>query len=372
MALNCFAANPVLASSEINPTAQNTLTNLQNPIFAIHPILGTCAGEHFEAKSIDLEIARKMLFATADPNYIYHETAERDAAILYCKALMAGKDFGLELNPSIGEHYTFGFNKIQIKANFSNGKCTSAFIRDDIEDDIDKEYVGIQNCGRLKHPVLDIAAGEPFSGTALSDWQMRQLNSDFTQTSHKGSERALFSRSEIRAALLFQKQLVGETADQVIARAGKPTCKSRLGRLWGDEVDGADSWIYYLGYSNVPVRLIFENGVCAKACFCSAQQVSNFFSWAIRQLSQYKSSNVPEEIERFYSRDLHPVGLKSAVVVKTFGLPSSIDKDSEGRDVYIYFFNRHGAMRLTFANDICVSTANSMMMGYNQRDFFND
>ncbi len=331
--------------------------------------MGTKQGEPFQ-QALNLDMVKKMRAATLDANYLKHEKAETDAANAFCHALVAGQHFDLWHEGRICETYNFGFNQIPIKAFYLNGKYTSAFISDDTDRNIDAKFIGAENCGRLRHPVLNIAAEESFESSVLSDWQMRQLNSDFSYTSHHNSERALFQKAEIAAALLFQKQMIGETTDNILSRAGNPTSKTRLGKIWGDSSDGSTSWIYFLGYSCTPVRLIIENGKCVDSMFLSGEQCSNFYRWNISQLSQLKFYRIPDEIAPFYNPDLHPVGRSAAFIVNAIGEPSTISKNTEGRTVYVYNFARHAAMNLTFDKDICVSSANSTTIGYRRKEYF--
>lgn len=334
--------------------------------FAIHPVLGTSAGESFTKALTDLQI-EQLFRKPFDSNYFQHEKAERDAAATLCRSLENG--YHLRVLDGFTQHHadlTFGFNEIPISLNFEKGKCIRARIAGVSEFPKDSELSGVENAGRYVHPVLDVVEEESFSKPALSDWQMRQLCKDFSYTSHHMEEAGMFRRAELQAAQLFQIQLTGLTQEQVLKKAGSPYSITTVGKVFGDTDNGVQNWIYYLGFANIPIRLTFKNGL-AQASFISPKQSTDLRNLYTCLFSRVPCKHVEKELLPFYSAEFRPCNLTKTAIVAMYGEPYTRKRLSKGNEIFEYRLGYHFDGVLLFSGDRCIESKTSYTMGYKRK-----
>lgn len=343
-----------------------TSTALAKEDFAIHPVLGTRAGESFAKALTDAQV-QQLFGKPFDSNYFQHEKAERDAAATLCRSLENGHH--LSVLDGYTQHHadiTFGFNQIPISLNFEKGKCIRARVAGVSEFPKDSELSGVENAGRSVHPVLDVVEEESFSKPTLTDWQMRQLCKDFSYTSHHLEEAGMFRRAELQAAQLFQIQLTGLTPEQVLKKAGSPHFTTTVGKVFGDTDNGAQNWIYYLGFANIPIRLTFNDGL-AQANFLSPKQSADFRKLYRCLFSRVPCKPVEEELLPFYSAEFRPCNLTKTAIVAMYGEPYSRKRLSSGNEIFDYRLGYNFDGVLTFNGDRCIESNTTYTMGYKRK-----
>lgn len=340
--------------------------SLANDDFSMHPVLGTRVGESF-AKALTATQIEQLLRKPFDCNYFQHEKAERDAAAALCRSLENG--YHLRILDGYTQHHvdlTFGFNQIPISLNFEKGKCICARISGVSEFPKSSELSGAESAGISVHPVLDVVEEEPFTKPILTDWQMRQLCKDFSYTSHNLEEAGMFRRAEIQAAQLFQIQLTGLTQEQVLKKAGNPYSISTIGKVFGDSENGAQNWIYYIGFAKIPIRLTFKDGL-AQASFLSPKQSADFKKLCWCLFSRVPFKHVDEELLPFYSAEFRPCNLTKTAIIAMYGEPYSRKRLSNGNEIFEYRLGYHFDGALTFSGDRCIESNTSFTMGYERK-----
>lgn len=334
--------------------------------FTIHPVLGTRAGDSF-AKPLSHSQLEQLYGKPFDSNYCQHEKAERDAAEIFCRSLENGHRFRIiDGSNQQHDHFTFGFNLVPISLNFEKGRCIRARIAGVSEFPKSKELSGIENAGRTIHPVLDIAENGPFTSPTLTDWQMRQLCTDFSYTSNHIEEASMFVRAELQAAQLFQRQLTGLTMKEVTEKTGQPYFTTTMGQIFGDTTNGAQNWVYYLGFASIPVRLLFKDGV-AQTSFLSRKQTDDFRKLNMCLFSRTPREKPDEELLPFYRSEFRPRGMTKTAIIAIYGEPYLRKRLNNGTEIFHYRLGDGYAGELTFNGDQCNESTTLVTLGYRSK-----
>lgn len=336
--------------------------------FTIHPVLGTREGESF-AKPLSESQVEQLYSKPFDSNYCQHEKAERDAAEIFCRNLENGHHFRIiDGSNRRHDHFTFGFNQVPISLNFEKGRCIRARVAGDSEFPKSSELSGVENAGRIIHPVLEIAENEPFTSPTLTDWQMRQLCKDFSYTSHNIEEASMFARAELQAAQLFRRQLTGLTMKEVREKTGQPYFTTTMGQIFGDTTNGAQNWVYYLGFASIPVRLLFKDGV-AQTSFLSRKQTDDFRKLNMCLFSPTPWEKPDEELRPFYRTEFLPRGMTKAAIIAIYGEPYDRKRLRNGTEIFHYRMCQNFAGELTFNDDLCIESNTLWMLGYRRKQY---
>ncbi len=333
--------------------------------FAIHPVLGTKAGESYSKTLSDSQV--KQLFSrSSDLNYFQHEKAERDAANMFCRSLENGHVFKTLDHPYYA-NCTFGLTAIPLAITFERGKCIRARIACASEFPKNSQLMGTTNAGRIIHPVLDIAAFESYSKPGLTDWQMKQLCKEFSYSDHHMQEAGMFRAAEQQAANLFQHKLVGLTMAAVREKAGAPYATTKMGRIFGDTTDGATTWIYYLGFGGIPVRISFKDGL-AQTCFITTDQLDDFRKLCMILFTQEPATQVDKKIAPYYKVENRPRGLTKAAIIELYGEPPRKKRQIDGKEIYWYGFCDNWGGELIFDGDRCIESTLQITFGYRRKE----
>ncbi|CAN5606062.1 hypothetical protein BH11CYA1_BH11CYA1_18120 [soil metagenome] len=334
--------------------------------FTTHPVLGTRVGDSF-AKPLSDSQLEQLYCKPFDSNYCQHEKAERDAAETFCRSLESGQQFKIiGKHHQRQEHFTFGFNQIPVSLNFEKGRCIRARIAGVSEFPQSSELSGVENAGRIVHPILDVAENEPFSSPTLTNWQMKQLCKDFSYTSHHMEEARMFARAELQAAQLFQRQLTGLTMKEVTEKTGQPYFTTTMGQIFGDTTNGAQNWVYYLGFASIPVRLLFKNGV-AQTSFLSRKQTDDFRKLNMCLFSRTPEEKPDEELLPFYHSKFRPRGMTKTAIIAIYGEPYLREKPSNGNEIFHYRLGDGYAGKLTFDGEQCIESTVLISFGYRSK-----
>lgn len=350
-------------SEQVKPAGKETSkTNRLHQDFSVHPILGIKIGTKF-AGSLSKEDCKKLREAGCDPNYLGFEAAEKEAAITFCKMATAGKldllDCYVPPNGPRNEHLAIGFNQIPVLLAFENQKCVSAVILpvSRYNEHMESPYIGADNAGILRHFVFDTVEFQGLNSRQPTDWEFRSLNADPGYRSFAEVEHILFSncfdRIEAEAALQFRQRVLGMRKDKLKELFGKPSVTAGSITPWEKSPDTFTNWLYYLGYSSVPVRLLFDGDCCVGASVLSNKQHSDYQHLLMTRFGEHTS------------------GKTEAEIIRRHGPPQEIKEDLFGQRLLIYGIDKDMCSELSIRNGRVSGPIPMMvLMGWKHRDNF--
>ncbi len=375
-----IAGRPVNEKSAVvdSSSSSSSSSNVLARDYSIHPVLGTTAGEHFKGDLTALDLDKLCCWETGieevpyDPNYLFHEPAEMDAAEGLRRLALAGK-FNTFRPTNLDPGYervarlTVGFNQIPLVLTYRGFDCTRA----EIIDTANPEYKIALAYDRpvsanLKHVILGSGEFCELGSVVVSDEQFKELNEDpgasnFTDNHYIGASKC-FRKAEAGAALQFRDRIIGLSDVEILKVAGEPSIKTGPVLVWGDSDKYKKNWVYYFGHSGIPVRLVFDEDKCIGSAVLSDSQNHALLTWNIHRFSSKRPSEALFDAPRGDDRTVmqignfkclqgNPEGKSLAEILTLFGEPQSITENSEGNTVYIYGTGRFWHVEIPIVND---------------------
>lgn len=375
-----FALSETLTSPPEKDIRTVTCVNLLARDYSVHPVLGTKAGEHYKGdlSAVDLDkLCCESIYWSVDvpfdPNYLAHEQAELDAAEQLCKLALAGK-FNTYRPANLDPAYitdkklTVGFNHIPLELTYRGFDCTKAVCGEAVQKLYKQELpnTGPYRSEILKHPILDTEEFKPLGASLLPGLKFKELNEDpgardFYEHRYIGSSEC-FRKAEGAAASQFSDRVLGLTEMQILDLGGEPSIKTGPVIVWGDSDKCKKNWVYYFGYSGIPVRLVFDGNKCVGSALLSTAQQHAMFEFNIFRFSSRRPEEIacdPSRVNDMTVRQIagfpciqgNPEGKSRAEILETFGEPQSITKDSEGHPLYIYGTGRFAHVEIPIVDD---------------------
>lgn len=177
----------------------------------------------------------------------------------------------------------------------------------------------------LQHPVLRTSPHEGLGTTVLNRLDFTKLTCCKASTSQSTWEE-YYSRVERDAAYQFRNKVVGKNKQTIETLAGPPRFKIRHYLEWSKIDSSADDiWLYFLGGSEVPIRLFFSNSICKKAQECSHLENIEFQNWQSKRIGTLalgkplsaivKAEGNPNRILFAGSQAEYDVGLHRTVIL---------------------------------------------------------
>ena len=129
------------------------------------------------------------------------------------------------------------------------------------------------------HPILLTAPEHGLNGKKLGANTFRQLNTQKVLTHRLYYVERYYRKAESEAAWQFCELVRFKSKKFIESVAGRP--RYRGGRLvcWSNSAPGEDIWLYTFGQCQIPIKLIFKNGLCQQATVYSYTDDLAYQEW---------------------------------------------------------------------------------------------
>jgi hypothetical protein len=156
------------------------------------------------------------------------------------------------------------------------------------------------------HPVLKTAFYAGFEGKPINPAFFELLNARthlliLTRQQLSPSRFAdCFKLAELEVTQKFCLLAVGRRPDEIEGLAGEPMAKMGKVDCWEDAKTGEKNWLYSFGYQDIPVRVVFRKGHCARAVIIDRDQVGEYVHWRLQLMETFGMvGKTGREIEHF-------------------------------------------------------------------------
>lgn len=209
----------------------------------------------------------------------------------------------------------------------------------------------------LIHPVLQTKEFA-FLDKELSTSQLRESIDDpgcesRVQRCHIAATGCFYG-AEVQAAYQFSEKLNNLTDFEILQLVGEPQVKTGPVIVWNDNDPEIANWIYYLGYSNIAIRVQIKGHRCVASHLLSREMGTDFIDWNIKRFSSGRfdgdTENISTTIAGHEIRRENPEGKSVSEIEALFGPPNSTKNDSAGRIVYIYNTSSKSRVEIPFEN----------------------
>ena len=120
---------------------------------------------------------------------------------------------------------------------------------------------------------------------------------DFSGEHHRPQYADYFGKEEMQVAIAFSVTARGLTKVQIEELAGPPSFHGGKIPYWNFGGLNEDTWIYYMGGSQIPVRLAFSHGMCSSAEVVSSLEMEKFQNWRVKQFRDFALGKTQSELE---------------------------------------------------------------------------
>lgn len=148
----------------------------------------------------------------------------------------------------------------------------------------------------LLHPILLTAPEQGLNGKKLEASIFRQLNTQKVLTLRLNDVERYYRKAESEAAWQFCELVIFRSKKYVESIAGRP--RYRGGRLecWSNSAPGEDIWLYTFGQYQIPIKLVFKNGLCQQATEYSYTDDLAYQDWRAKQICRFAEGKTVKEI----------------------------------------------------------------------------
>lgn len=148
----------------------------------------------------------------------------------------------------------------------------------------------------LLHPVLLTAPEQGLNGKKLEASIFRQLNTQKVLTLRLNDVERYYRKAESEAAWQFCELVIFRSKKYVESIAGRP--RYRGGRLvcWSNSAPGEDIWLYAFGQCQIPIKLVFKNGLCQQATEYSYTDDLAYQDWRAKQICRFAEGKTVKQI----------------------------------------------------------------------------
>jgi hypothetical protein len=185
----------------------------------------------------------------------------------------------------------------------------------------------------LLHPILKTPDFHGFEGKPISPEFFKSLNSNlrlyrFAPNRYgslaKRCNTGSFRKAELEVGQRFCDLAKGLTEAEIVGLAGRPT--AMLGKVdpWKDSEEGEKNWLYFFGYQNIHIRLVFREGHCTKAMLLDfTPEYSGYEIWRAQTIAKFAIGKTREEIQQFIGEQqpvdgYEPVGKVVAYAINNY------------------------------------------------------
>lgn len=335
---------------------------------AVHPILNVKSGQGLNGKSLQPTMFAELTNYCAPECLIIWKRdflrAESEAAHDCCKysigkstkqlSTLLGRPLDIKTSSNFLEQllnqeswiYQFGGNKLPLKFTIINKHCIWASI------DYSEKFGPLGNerpdevRRKLPHPILNVYVGQPLPNLKLDPKLYRKLNSPHIDAICTNLDN--FKRAETQAAESFCKFAVGLSEKDAQFYFGRPKFKGAVVPGWTCCKTGRTIWLYYLGASQIPVRLFFQKNQCTAGELFDLAEDTTFVRWRLEEIATFSKGKSIEQI------------------IAHEGIPDEVmdEASSQGSKSSIIVYRATPGLRvnLGFKNGICTEAESCMIM----------
>lgn len=146
------------------------------------------------------------------------------------------------------------------------------------------------------HPVLLTLPGKGLGGKRLKAGIFRQLNAENNLTNYLVITERYYGKVEREAAGQFCHLVQAKSKQYVETIAGRPRYRGGRVSCWPSSKQGEDIWLYSIGQTQVPVKLIFHNGLCSEAALYGYRDDFEFQQWRAKQICDFAVGKAVKQI----------------------------------------------------------------------------
>lgn len=148
----------------------------------------------------------------------------------------------------------------------------------------------------LFHPILLTAPEQGLNGKKLEAITFRKLNTQKVSTHRLYYVERYYRKAESEAAWQFCELVRFKSKKYIESIAGRP--RYRGGRLvcWSNSAPGEDIWLYTFGQNQIPIKLVFKNGLCQQATEYSYTDDLAYQDWRAKQICRFAEGKTVKQI----------------------------------------------------------------------------
>lgn len=184
------------------------------------------------------------------------------------------------------------------------------------------------------HPVLLTLPGKGLGGKRLDASTFRQLSAQKTLTHYLSITEKYYGTAEREAAGQFCHLVPGKSKQYVETIAGRPRYRGGRVSCWPSSKQGEDIWLYSIGQTQVPVKLIFHNGLCSKAALYGYRDDFEFQQWRAKQICDFAVGKTVKQILAYddqphsssgkFDKAVSPLNKECQTIIYETGLGTSV------------------------------------------------
>jgi len=146
------------------------------------------------------------------------------------------------------------------------------------------------------HPILFTLPEHGLNGKKLEASIFRQLNTQKVLTLRLYDVERYYRKAECEAAWQFCELVRFRSKEYIESIAGRP--RYRGGRLvcWSNSAPGDDIWLYTFGQCQIPIKLVFKNGLCQQATEYSYTDDLVYQNWRAKQICRFAEGKTVKQI----------------------------------------------------------------------------
>lgn len=184
------------------------------------------------------------------------------------------------------------------------------------------------------HPVLHTLPWKGLNGKRLKASTFRQLNAEKTLTNYLVITERYYGQAEREAAGQFCHLVQHKSKQYVETIAGRPRYRGGRVSCWPSSKQGEDIWLYSFGQTQVPVKLIFHNGLCCEAAIYSYRDDLEYQDWRAKQICDFAVGKTVKQILAYedqpnsssgkFDKAVSPLNKECQTIIYETGLGTSV------------------------------------------------
>lgn len=198
---------------------------------------------------------------------------------------------------------------------------------------------------QLVHPILHVKAGQMPSQNNLGKVNYKLLH-DFAPDVDAASFDRSFYAVEVAAAEYFCKIARGKSQSELTELVGAPDYLCNRVVCWDALKPGQDRWIYDFGFAEIPVKMLFDCGVCKVATICGDKEFSDYIHWRMFEITR---NSLGQSINVIVARNGDP-DQRSDV-----DNPNTLHLVQQASELVYYKVSKTRQLGLVMRNGICVN-----------------
>lgn len=198
---------------------------------------------------------------------------------------------------------------------------------------------------QLVHPILHVKAGQMPSQNSLGKVDYKQLHNFAPDVDAASFERSFYA-AEVAAAEYFCKIAKGKSQSELTELVGAPDYLCNKVVCWDALNPGQERWIYDFGFAEVPVKVLFDGGVCKVATICGDNEFSDYLQWRMFEITK---NSLGQSINVIVARNGNPDRLSDVAS------PNTLHVVHQATELVHYKICKSSELVLVMRNGICTN-----------------